>query len=144
MGSTIDPTVHACYLCIKKPLDADKIGSVNYFKIKELIEQAPDLEDSLWNWGDLSSESTSSVIRKAAETYIIDHDNIVRGLFSLANDFYGNNVGEFNRMIYKTLGYDGIFKHQPNGSTHFVAFFPSQIKSVDAVTFDSGSNNIYV
>lgn len=140
---TPNPTVHACYLCIKKPLDSEAIGSVSYDKIRRMIAVSPKLDDTLWNWGDLGSESKQSIIARAAENYVIDKENIVRGLFNLANDFYDGEVKKFNRQVYFFLGYDGVVVNHPNGTTHYMAFFPSQIKSVDAVKFNQESDNIY-
>jgi len=144
LGGSDNPTVHPVYLCIKKPLDADKIGNVKYDKINFFIKRSPELADALSNYGDVEWEGKEKVIRAATEIHVIENDNIVKGLFSLANDFYSDHPKEFNWKIYQALGYDGVFKKHPNGRTHWVAFFPFQIKHVDnRGMFDGESNNIF-
>ena len=134
--------IHECYLAITKPLDADKVGSVSKDAIRRIIMKAPNLEDGLSNWGDVSYEGRESVIRRAIENYEIRGENIVKGLFNLANDFYDGEVKAFNSRIHLTLGYDGVVKHH-QGKTHYVAFFPYQIKATTSRNFDQESNNIY-
>ena len=144
LGGSDNPTVHPCYLCIKNPLDADKIGSVGYEKIQRFIWRSPEKEDALTNFGDVEYEGRSVVMNRAIESYIIDKENIVTGLFALANDFFSENVRKFNQLVYGILGYDGIKKVHPNGVVHYVAFFPYQIKHVDNIgTFNSDSENIF-
>lgn len=143
LGGSDIPTVHPCYLKLLNPLDADKIGNIKYDKIRFLISRAPDLLDSLSNWGDIGSENKESILHRAAKNYIIDHENIVQGLFDVANDFYPDDVEKFNRIIYTTLGYDGVFKKHSNGTIHYVAFFPEQIKHIENVgTWNSESRKI--
>lgn len=78
----------------------------------------------------------------------------------LNNEYFENwDTGEYvsnevARKIVEALGYDGIIDNTVSekfknmgiqyGTTHYIAFNPNQIKSVDnRGTFDSGNDNIY-
>lgn len=121
--------IHKVELTFQNPINADKKGKLSYSIVQNFILNSPNLEDALWNWGDVDHEGKDKVIRKATEAYVdYQKDTIVNSLFAIANDFYPDHVKEFNENIYKFLKFDGIFKHHENGRTHYVAFFPSQIK----------------
>lgn len=120
--------IHEVELTLTKTLDADKKGSMSFSQAMTFIKNAPDLEDGLSNWGDVSRKGKQKVMATAAQAYTFRNDNLVHGLFALANDFYGDNVEQFNRMIKKVYGYDSIVKVHENGAKHYVAFFPEQIK----------------
>lgn len=122
--------VHKVELVFKKTLDADKIGNVTYAQIQKFIWKSPIKEDALSNWGDVEYEGRTKVLDRAISEYVVKKENIVRGLFNLANDFYPNHIQEFNERIFGILGYDSIVKRHET-STHYVAFFPSQIKILE-------------
>lgn len=120
--------IHQVVLNIKKPLDADKLGSMTFERALFFIKRSPDLDDALSNWGDIEREGKNKVMRNAAENYTFKNENLVKGLFNIANDFYGDDIKRFNYSITMSYGYDGIIKHHENGIDHYVAFFPEQIK----------------
>ena len=120
--------VHKCEVNIKRPLDADKIGNITFSQAYAFIKFSPDLDYSLSNWGDVKWEGKEKVMRTAAEGYTVKGENIVRSLFSLANDFYPGEIRKFNYKVLQYMNYDGIIKHHTNGTDHYVAFFPDQIK----------------
>lgn len=122
--------IHKVQLTLKNPIDADKKGSMDINQVLMFINNSPDIEDSLSNWGDVDRYSIQKIAREAAINYTFKNENIVRSLFNLANDFYPNDVEKFNRMITKVLKYDGIIKRHDNGVIHYVAFFPEQIKVI--------------
>lgn len=150
LGGQDSPNVVEVYLSIQNPLDSNEVGSVSEDQVREILKYAPQdhLEDALWDWGDLSSESKETVLESAIPSYVIDEDNIVRGLFSLANDMFGNSaegVRLFNTAVKEVLGYDGVRAYYPDADNivHYVAFFPEQIKSVNnRGTFDPNDSRI--
>lgn len=133
-GGRIMPVV----LSISNPLDADKEGSITVKQAYQMIMLRPN-DDGLSNWGDISAPgAVSRVVREAAEAYAFDGANLVRGLFSLANDIFGDDNEAFNKALYKVFGWDGVVKYWPEtGTQHWVAFFPWQIKSI----FNQGKFN---
>lgn len=124
------------FLSIKKPLDAEKEGTITAAQAHRMIMLRPN-DDGLSNWGDISDpRMIPRVIAEAAESYAFEDYNIVRGLFALANDMFGNDNEAFNKALYQVFGWDGIvLNHRERGTQHWVAFFPWQIKSV----FNKGS-----
>lgn len=146
IGGSNQPTIHDVYLSIKNPIDAEGTGTVTAAQVRKMMKYAPNLDDGLSNWGDPSFEPRERLMRQAADAYAFDDENIVKGLFSLANDFFGNEpegVEAFNRAVRDVLGYDGVASNVRDGVKHFVAFFPEQIKSVNnRGTFDANDPRI--
>jgi len=128
-GGEDNPTVITAKLNINNPLDADAVGNITYKQVRSIILMSPQLDDGLSNWGDVEYSGRESVLRDAVEGYVIENENILRGLFSLANDFYRDNIEQFNKVIRTVLGYDGVVKHWDD-RTHYVAWFPEQIKII--------------
>lgn len=144
VGGTNEPTVHPVYLSLQKPLDADAIGTITAKQVREIIEMAPDFDTHLENFGDVGYEGQEAVMAKAANAYATRQVNILKQLNQLANDFFPNQVKEFNRAVQYVLGYDGVFS-KLSDRTHWVAWFPEQIKSVNnSGGFDPKSGNIYM
>lgn len=123
--------IHKVKLTFKNLLDADKKGTISPILIKNLILKSPNLEDSLMNWGDVEYEGKDKVLRTALQNYTISNTNILRGTFNIANDFYGDNIKEFNKAVSDVLGYDGVIKKHEDGTIHYMAFFPEQIVVVE-------------
>lgn len=120
--------VHEVELSLDNPLDADKKGNLTIKQARNFIKTAPNYKEDIWEWGDIDSEGEEKVLRKASEAYAFKNQNIVRSLFSLANDFYRDEPKIFNENIKSILGFDGVIKKHENGDIHYVAFFPHQIK----------------
>ena len=143
-GGEENPTVHATYLSIQHPLDAEASGDITPKQAREIIELAPDLDSGLSNWGDVSHEGMEAVMEKAAAAYAIKNENILMRLHSLSNDFFPGQVERFNAAVRYVLGYDGVKSNVSSEKTHYVAWFPEQVKAVDnRGTFDPKSRNIY-
>jgi hypothetical protein len=75
------------------------------------------------NWGDVEYLGKDKVLRTALQNYTISNTNILRGTFNIANDFYGDNIKEFNKSVSDVLGYDGVIKKHEDGTIHYMAFF---------------------
>lgn len=119
------PNVIPAYLSIKNPLDAGFIGNITNDQVEELINRAPDKEDALTNW----DENPNVAMRSAIEAYTVNNDNVLGGIHRIANDFYGDNIEALDNALRDVLGYDGVVA-KSDELTHWVAWFPEQIKSV--------------
>jgi hypothetical protein len=126
-----NPSVITAILNIKNPLDADRVGTIPRWKIKKLIELSPELDNALVNWGDVEYEGKNVVLNTAVDAYSAGASgvNIVRSLFPIANDFYMGKEKEFNDMVTKVLGYDGVVKNFGE-SKHYLVFRPEQIEII--------------
>lgn len=125
--------IHKVELTFKNLLDANKRGSISPLTVRQLILNSPDVEDSLTNWDDVDRYGVERVLNKAVPNYVVKNDNILRGTFNIANDFYGDDIELFNKNIFKFMKYDGVIKRHEDGTIHYMAFFPSQIKILEEV-----------
>ena len=125
------PTLMKVELDIKKPLDVEKIVPVSTTKMRKLLMMAPDLEDALNNWDDVSSLGIHRVLEEALPNYVqVTRDvPLVKALFNVANDFFRGHVEAFNKAVTKVLGYDGVVVDHGNRK-HWLAFTPDQITIV--------------
>lgn len=144
LGGSSKPTLHSVYLSISNPLDADKIGRFTPTQVRRIIMASPVLEDALSNWGDVEYEGRRKVIDTAVNAYVVHGTQILMTLNNLANDFFPDRVREFIKAVFDALKYDGVVKHHETGVTHYVAFFPTQIKSAEHNDgFDPTDPNIH-
>jgi 8-oxo-dGTP pyrophosphatase MutT (NUDIX family) len=102
-------------------------------QIRRIMMASPILDDVLTDFGDVEFEGKAKVINSAVEGYK-DYD-LKRQMFLLHNDFFRDNNKEFFEAMHKTTGYDGIIAPAgdnpwaSSNQTHYVAWFPNQIKS---------------
>lgn len=133
-GGEDQPTVVHAYLDIKNPLDSEHVKPINMADVRAFMRMAPS-DDWLVNWGDVDWEGRATVMTKAARAYTSypeDDQPLVRALFSIANDIYGDDVEAFNRAVEKIFGYDGVVVRFPESRhSHYIAFFPQQIRLVE-------------
>jgi len=143
--------VYPVYLKIEKPLPIDfergwRTGTdrdLTRSQVTKIIKMAPDIKDPdgpLSNWGDVKYEGYNKVFQEAVDAYS-DQNSFM----TLHNDFYDGHTQEYLKAINKVLGYDGVVsKVKATGATHWVAWFPSQVKSAigNKGTFNSESDNI--
>lgn len=149
LGGDDNPSIVEGYLSIKNPVDSNAIGSVSEKQIRKMLKYAPKeaYEEGLGNWGDPSSQSKASILNEAVPNYAFDEENVVQGLFGLANDFFGPKEGvkAFNNAMRDVLGYDGVISYNQGApeTVHYIAFSPTQIKSVfNRGTFDPNDPRI--
>jgi hypothetical protein len=148
LGGEDKPNVIAVYLALREPLDSEFVGGgLTKANVRKYIERSPILDEALENWGDVNYEGKAAVMRKAIDAYYSptsDRQPKVRAMFSLATDFYGDHVREFNEAVRDISTYDGVVAKFENGVSHYVAFFPEQVKSATANvgTFDPMTGNI--
>lgn len=136
-----DNAIFKVKLDIKNPLDADKVGTIPRSKIMQLLKSSPNFKEALSNFGDIEYEGEHNVLKQAVDNYYehCNGNNIVRGLFAVANDFYSRRPQEFNDAVTKILGYDGVIKRFPKDPfygdlTHYVVFRPNQIQVLERET----------
>ncbi|VVC05557.1 Uncharacterised protein [uncultured archaeon] len=137
------PNVLPCYLSIQKPIHIQNRQAIehdlNENQIRRILLAAPNLDERLNDFGDVSYEGKENVLKSAIQTYA--RVDLLAQLFQLANDFYGDAIREFNTAVYKATGYDGII----NKTDHvIVAWFPWQIKPAigNRGAFNKKSENI--
>lgn len=124
----LNPTVHTVSVDLKNPLFSDL---ETYFTLEQaamLIAMAPteSMRDGLEGWPEMDSLPVAEVIVIAAKAYT-GRRNLMRILFSLANDFYGDDAQIFLRAVQKVLNFDGLIHRATNDFHHVVAWFPEQI-----------------
>lgn len=133
-GGEDNPNVIPVYLNIRNPLVVDAREHPQLFdievpasKAKKIIELAPNImhpEESIL--GDFVDEYWEVGPKK----YMIDQ--LARmydwSIGSLEGDLFRDNATAFREAAHKVLGYDGVQVNFPDGSRHYVAWFPSQIK----------------
>ena len=146
-GGADTPNTISAYLSIENPI---LLGSeqndlqdvpVSRKQAEKIILEAPDIFDAdespLTNWIDNGGKQYAKRhVSEVAENY---KDNFI----ALENDFFGGDATAFRQAVNKTMGYDGVIKEFANGEKHFVAWFPTQVKSVDnRGTFDPSDPRI--
>lgn len=125
------PNVVPVYLSIQNPVDVNAVGDISPEQVEQFISRAPDGgEGGLSNW----AEDRGEALAAALPSYAIQGDNILKALHLIANDFYGDDIEGFNGAVRDILGFDGVVAGEIDGRKHFVAWFPTQIKSI----FNSG------
>lgn len=139
------------FLSLKKPLFIDfQQGETTGAKIKltraqvrKIILSAPNIrseEDSpLLNFGDIGYEGFDKVLGEAVRLYA-GGSNIA----ALRNDFFDKDHAAWLRAFSKATGYDSAYTKTAAGDTHYVAWFPEQIKSAigNRGTFDTANPDI--
>jgi hypothetical protein len=150
LGGDSSPGVVAAYLSIKNPLKVkgsslrDANIDISSDQAFEILKNSPDIKNMentpLWNWIDLSGsdEIRDDMIMDVAQNYTGS------SLISLENDFFRDGATNFRAAIRDVLGYDGVVMEFENGTKHFVAWFPEQIKSAvgNIGTFDPRNPDI--
>lgn len=125
------------YLRIVKPIhiingDAEE-PSLTTAQIRRIMMMSPILDDVLTDFGDVEYEGKAKIINSAIENY--KNYDLKHQMFLLHNDFFRNNNKKFLDAMHKVTGYDGIIAPIEDNSqitlnqTHYVAWFPNQIKS---------------
>jgi hypothetical protein len=125
--------------------DVPKERPLTRLQIKKIILKAPDLDDALSNFGDVSYEGMPKVLNHAVELISGGYD-VVEQINMLWRDIYHrDDLKYFASVIKKVTGYDGIIKtwvggieldydintDAPNSdasSTHYVVWDVDQIK----------------
>lgn len=138
------------YLSIQNPIELtgtqanlDKAElNLSLNDVIKIMKQSPIIYDMemtpIWNWIDIGKGPVEDwMIEDVAKNYTGD------SLLSLENDMFSDEATAFRKALNNTLGYDGVIQKFDNGETHYVAWFPEQIKSVfNRGTFDPNDARI--
>lgn len=131
------PGVLPAFLSIKNPLVVPDARSIEQADInltrkqaEKIMGLAPDIRDiestPLANWIDVQSKGgvTDRMLAEVAENY--------KGgtLGQLENDFYRGEPTKYREALNRVLGYDGVYGPIDDGLSHYVSWFPEQIKSI--------------
>lgn len=127
-GGVDSPTVHQAQLSFTKLLDSQDESALTFENVVRIIRRSPRLDESLENWDEVTDSTRARVLAKAASAYTqpAGEGPLLKRLFALANDFFGNDTRAFNEAVRDVLGIDGVVEHYED-KTHFVVFFPEQI-----------------
>jgi len=128
------------FVAIRNPVGRNTLP-MSKAQILEIIKRAPNLDDGLWNWGDLSEAGgRARALKEAVFAYSEYNDDFLSQWHAIANDFFGDDyIKELNFATNKATGYDGVI-----ADGEIVAWFPTQIKSAIANkgTFDPNNPSI--
>ena len=139
------------YLSLQNPLHIDfETGEVSgadialtRSQVKKIIMSIPNIKSTedtpLLNFGDIDYEGFNKVLN-----YAIDQYAGTPAISALRNDFFVDDNAAWLRSFSKATGYDSAYEKTRNGDTHWVAWFPEQIKSAigNVGTFSPESANI--
>lgn len=142
IGGEGSPGVLPVYLRLNKPINIPE-GSANLSNLdfslsptqaREIISRAPGIRDPdttpIGNWHDPYASGVEDwMIDDVANSYA--HNNLI----ALENDFFQGAEGAkaFREALRDATGFDGVTMKIPGtNETHKVAWFPEQIRSVNA------------
>ncbi len=131
-GGDSYPNTISAFLSIAKPirLDVDQENlrhvCVTAKQAEEILKLAPGIlhpdVSPLINWFDNGGKPfTFRQVKKVASSYT--------DLMSIENDFFAGQATAFRHAARAATGFDGVEKSFADGSKHFVAWFPEQVKS---------------
>lgn len=96
------------------PISDQTVKKLTKAQIKKIIEQSPDLDEHLWNYGDVGYEGKNSVLNKAVnQTYDYQRETMLESLHPIANDFFSGDPIAFNNAAAKVLKKDGVIVDFP-------------------------------
>jgi hypothetical protein len=124
--------VKKVFLDIKKPLNFNglTISKQNLATFLKALD--PTGDNYLSNWGETDYQGYDNVLRIAVEGEMSGTTNDVDLISGIINAS-GRNAEFINRILRKTLGYDGIIVEQPSwgkNQTIYIVFDNDQIKNI--------------
>lgn len=145
LGGDTSPGILPVYVSIQNPINIkgsnlkDADIDLTAKQAEAIIRRSPRLMDMdetpLGDWHDVWSDGIQDwMISDVAKSYVGP------SLMSLEGDFFGQEEESsiFRDAVRDATGHDGVIMDFGNGKKHFVAWFPSQIKSAigNIGTFD--------
>ena len=128
MNSTEGSNVHKVHLKVEKPIYPEDEKPFKRDHIQKLIMAAPNHEESLMNYGDVSYHGYRRVLNDATDTYT--DLGKMSALHALSNDFYSGHEGTFLENLKKITKHDAVIvKNHDTGHVIVNVFHPTQIKS---------------
>lgn len=129
-GANVMPVHHA----IKNPMPLGHVFQRKH--IDHMIRNAPNLDDKLSDWAEVTPKNRESVIKRVVDSYHNYQDadsgrNGVNVINSIDKDFYsGGHSGELLKRVNEATGHDGIIIQRTPTVKHAVAWFPHQVKGI--------------
>ena len=116
---------------MSNPISDQTVKKLTKAQIKKIIEQSPDLDEHLWNFGDVGYEGKNSVLNKAVnQTYDYQRETMLDSLHLIANDFFSNDPVAFNNAAAKVLKKDGVIVDFPKINEKFnIPWNANQVRS---------------
>lgn len=116
---------------MSNPISDETAKKLTKAQIKKIIEQSPDLDEQLWNYGDVGYEGKNKVLNDAVNSlYEYQGDKMLENLHPIANDFFKNNPVEFNNAAAKVLKKDGVIVSFPRYNEKFnIPWNANQVRS---------------
>jgi len=113
------------------PISDQTVKKLTKAQIKKIIEQSPDLDEHLWNYGDVGYEGKNSVLNKAVnQTYDYQRETMLESLHPIANDFFSGDPIAFNNAAAKVLKKDGVIVDFPKTNEKFnIPWNSNQLRS---------------
>ena len=128
------------------PISDQTVKKLTKAQIKKIIEQSPDLDEHLWNYGDVGYEGKNSVLNKAVnQTYDYQRETMLESLHPIANDFFSGDPIAFNNAAAKVLKKDGVIVDFPKTNEKFnIPWNSNQVRSRFAAfdPFNRDSSNL--
>jgi hypothetical protein len=137
--------IYKAYLRIEKPLSSTRKTLTKAALSKFIKALDPTGDNYLSNYGDVSYEGYSKVLKDAVESEYDYTDNDVDLISGIINGS-GMAHSELYAILKQTTGHDGIIiggASWGDGQSIYIVFSPNQIKSVDNNGNFSASNDIY-
>lgn len=132
------PNVLPVHLKLENPIDHSGTTPLKRQHIEQIIKSAPDLDDSLTNYGDVDYEGFGKVLKRAVDSYT-DLPKF-HAMNALHNDFYDGHPSTFLQNFTKITGHDGVVHESKPGEYIVNVFHPHQIKSVYNTKFNPKSD----
>lgn len=138
IGGIDSPNVVDTHLNIRNPIKIsgtslrDSGVKLTQKQAFDILMKAPNIMDAETSpVGDFSPAywdegPTKRVIMGVAKSFVGEN------LVSLENDFFKDDATAFRQALNDVLGYDGVVQEYENGTKHYIAWFPNQIKSATA------------
>jgi hypothetical protein len=148
LGGEDSPAVIPVFVSLQKPIMvkgsnlSDSNINLTENQAYQILKRSPEIYDieetQLWNFIDIGGGVKDWMIRKVAKEYTGS------SLMSLENDFFRNESTLFRETVHDVTKYDGVVMDLGNGEKHYVAWFPTQIKSAigNNGNFDPNNPNI--
>jgi hypothetical protein len=102
---------------MNNPLNDASTQNLTKQQITQILNKSPELDDVLWNFGDVGREGANKVLNKAANTMSeFQNEKTLDTLGVIGNDFYPNSPVELNNALASVLRKDGVQVDLPNAN----------------------------
>lgn len=127
------PMIYPVHLKLNKGMNEGT--KFTKLQIKKIIQSAPNLNDTLMNFGDVDYHGIHKVLDDASEIYKYHTGHQLLNV--LRNDFFKHSPETFMKAVTKHTGYDHMncnspYLDQNQNESWVVAFHPHQIRSIHA------------